>query len=107
MGAQISPRSQLEDMDVGEEYSFELDLAKRLKTKTVGLYTYAIYNSSGVNVTSTFGGGSTIDGALIAFGIKAVSAGAYTLKFVVTCNEFLPDGVTPYELFIEMSIVIS
>ncbi len=107
MGAQISPRAQLADMDVGEDYSFELDLAKRLSAKTVDSYTYTIYNSAGDDVTSTIGGGSTIDVALITFGVKAALAGTYTLKFIVTCNEFLPDGVTPYEIFIEMFIVIS
>lgn len=106
MAAQISPRSQLTDMDVGEEYSFELDLAKRLGIKTVGSYTYVIYDSSGDDVTSTFGGGSSIDVALITFGFKAVSAGTYTLKFIVTCNEFLPDEVTPYEFFIELFLVV-
>ena len=44
---------------------------------------------------------------VITFGIKAVSAGKYTLIFIVTCNELLPDGSTPYEFYVTMTIDIA
>ena len=80
----ISPRSEIDSMVTGEEYAFELDVTKELGTKTVAAYTYKLYNSSGTEVTSTFGGGSSISSGVITFGVKAVSAGKYTLKFIVT-----------------------
>lgn len=101
--SEITPRSDLSNMDVGEEYSYELDLSKRLKTRTVDSYTYKVYNSSGGDVTSTFGGGSLRDGSVITFGIKAVSEGTFSLVFIVTCLETLPDS-SPYEFYVTMTV---
>lgn len=107
MALKIDPQPKLDNMAVGEEYAYELDITKELGTKTVVSYTYKIYNSSDVEITSTFGGGSSIASGVITFGIKAVSAGKYTLIFIVTCNELLPDGSTPYEFYVTMTVDIA
>lgn len=103
---EISPRENLDAMVVGEDYAFSLSLKRELRTKTVDSYTYKIYDSSGVEAP-TFSGGNTILDNIIIFGVKAISAGTYTLKFVVTCADLLPDGTTPYEFMPEMTVVIS
>lgn len=107
MALGIDPRKELDSMVAGEEYAYELDLNKELGTKTVASHTYKIYDSSDVEVTDTFGGGSLISSGVITFGVKAVSAGKYTLIFIVTCNDLLPDGVTPYEFYVTMTVAIS
>jgi hypothetical protein len=106
MALEISPRKELDGMVVGEDYAYELDISKELGTKTVDTYTYKIYNSSDDEVTDTFGGGSSISSGLITFGIKAIATGKYTLKFIVTCNELLPDGTTPYDFHPELTVEI-
>lgn len=106
MALSISPRKELDAMVVGEDYAYELDITKELGTKTVNAYTYKIYDSSDVEVTSTFGGGSSISSGVITFGIKATAIGKYTLKFIVTCNELLPDGITPYESYATLTVEI-
>ena len=104
---EISPTSEFE-MDVGEEYAYTLALTQELKSKTVASYTYKVYDSSDTEATATIGGGSSIDTSnIILFGVKAVATGKYTLRFVVTCNDLLPDEATPYELNIEMTVTIS
>jgi len=105
MALKISPRSKL-DMTLGEDYAYALNLTKELKTKTVASYTYKIYDSSGEEVTDTLGGGSSISEGYITFGIKAVATGKYTMIFIVTCNETLPD-TTPYEPYVIMTVTIS
>ena len=107
MSLKISPRSELDSMTLGEEYAYELDTTDELGTKTVASHTYKIYNSAGTDVTATFGGGSSITAGVITFGIKAYTTGVYTLKFIVTCNEVLPNAVTPYEFYVIMSVSIS
>lgn len=107
MALKISPRDKVDDMSIGEELAFELDITNELDTKTVSSYTYKIYDSDDTEVTDTFGGGSSISSGVITFGIKATSTGKYTLKFVVTCNELLPDEVTQYEFNIEMNVTIN
>lgn len=104
---EISPASKFE-MDIGEEYAYTLALTQELKSKTVASYTYEVYDSAGDEKTSTIGGGSCIDAAnIILFGVKAASAGEYILKFVVTCNDLLPDAATRYEFNAEMTVTIS
>lgn len=102
----VSPRPELDSMTVGEEYAYELDVTKELGVKTINAYTYKIYNSSNAEVTSTFGGGSSISSGIITFGIKAASAGKYTLIFIVTCNELLPDILTSYEFYVTLTVEI-
>lgn len=103
---EISPTSEFE-MDADEEYAYTLALTQELKSKTVASYTYKVYDSSDAEVTTTIGGGSSIDATnIILFGVKAAAVGKYTLRFVVTCNELLPDD-TPYELKAEMTVSIS
>ena len=107
MALKISPRDSIDDMTLDEDYAFALVFTKELGTKTVASHTYKIYDSAGVDVTATFGGGSSITAGVITFGIKAYAVGTYTLKFIVTCNEYLPDGLTKYEPYAEMSVNIS
>lgn len=107
MALKINPRPELDEMIAGEEYAYELDVTSELGAKTAASYTYKIYNSSDVEVTDTFGGGSSISSGVITFGIKATSTGKYTLKFIVTCDDLLPDGATPYEFYITMTVNIS
>lgn len=106
MALSINPRPELDSMAAGEEYAYELDVNKELGTKTVASYTYKIYDSSDVEVTSTFGGGSSIASGVITFGIKATSIGKYTLKFIITCNDLLPDDTTPYEFYVTLTVEI-
>lgn len=106
MALEISPRPELDAMTAGEEYAYELDLNKELGTKTVNTFTYKIYNSSDVEVTSTFGGGSSISSGVITFGIKATSTGKYTLIFIITCDDLLPDDTTPYEFYVTLTVEI-
>jgi hypothetical protein len=106
MALEISPRKELDGMVVGEEYAYELDVTKELGTKTVDTYTYKIYDSSDVEVTTTFGGGSSISSGVITFGIKAASTGKYTLIFIVTCDDLLPDNTTAYEFYCTLTVEV-
>lgn len=105
MALKISPRSKL-DMTLGEDYAYRLNLNETLNGNTVASYTFKIYDSAGV-LAPTLSGGSSISEGYITFGLKAVLTGKYTLIFIVTCNELLPDGVTPYEPYIEMKVTIT
>lgn len=107
MALNVCPSSRLGSLVVGEECSDSLSIARGLKTRTLASYTCKIYDSNGADVTSTLGGGSSIADNIITFGIKAVSVGEYTIKFIMTCNEMLPDGVTPYEFYVLMTIKIT
>lgn len=44
---------------------------------------------------------------IITFGFKAYADGDYTLQFIVTCNELLPDGVTPYEFYVILTVEVA
>lgn len=104
MSLGVSPKSNI-DMVIGEEYTFTLALFRELKTKTVSSYTYKVYDSSDTEVTVAMGGGSVIDDSnVILFGIIAAVVGDYTLKFVVTCDNLLPNASTPYEFIVIMEL---
>lgn len=107
MALMVSPRNWIDDMLAGEEYAYGLDLTGELGTKTIFSYTYKVYDSSDAEVTDTFGGGSSVEDGVITFGIKAASTGKYTLRFIITCVELLPDGTTPYEFYVEMTVTIT
>lgn len=106
MPLKISPRNKLDNILAGTNCSQTLDISKKLKTDTVASYSYKIYDSSNNEVTDTFSGGSSISSNIITFGIKAIEAGTYTLEFIITCNEVLPDGITPREFYMTMTIQI-
>jgi len=106
MALQISPKSSLDSMEKGEEVSYKLNLNPELDGKTVASHTFKIYDDAAVDVTADFGGGSGESAGYITFGVKAYDVGAYTLEFWVTCNETLPDGLTPYEFLAEMTVTI-
>ena len=104
MSLKIAPRSSLDNMIKGEEISYKLDVTAELRANTVSAYTYKIYDNSGEDVTSDFGGGSSIASGIITFGVKAHDTGFYKLEFIITCNETLPDAVTPYEFYVTMTV---
>jgi len=106
MALDCSPSSILGGLTVGEECSDSLSIVRGLKTRTLASYTYKIYNSAGDEVTPTFGGGSSIADNVITFGIKAVAKGKYKIEFIMTCNEMLPDGETPYQFYVNMTVTI-
>lgn len=66
----VTPTDKI-GMVMGEEYAYELDLSKELRSKTVASYTYTIYDSDDASVTSVFGGGSVYAARIITFGIKS------------------------------------
>ena len=106
MALKISPRSSLDDMVVGEEVVYSLDVTDELGTDTVSTVTYKVYDSEGTDSTTNYGGGSSVTAGVITFGVIAYAAGVFTLKFIVTCNEFLPNGTTPKEFYVNMSVNI-
>lgn len=106
MPLKISPRSKMDNITKGEEVSFELDITDELGSNTVASHTFAIYDSPEVDVTSTFGGGSSITDGIITFGVKGHDVGTYTLGFIITCNETLPDG-TASEFYLEMFATVT
>lgn len=106
MALEITPTRILDNMVKGEEISFTLDCTSELGTKTVNSVAYTIWNSSGVDVTSDFTGGLTETSGVLLFGVKAYDVGEYQLKFIVTCNEALPDAVTPYEFYARLQVEI-
>ena len=105
MVLKVSPRSEFE-MTLGEECPYDLDLTDELGDNTVASHTFTISDSSGGDVTSTFGGGSSESAGIITFGVIALSAGEYALQFIVTCNEFLPDSVTPNDFYVDLTATI-
>lgn len=105
MALKISPKNVLRSIVLGEETSYELDATKELDTKTVAAYTYKIYDKLGDEKTDILSGGNSILSGVITFGVKAASLGKYTLEFIITCNETLPDG-TPYEFYVRLYVVI-
>lgn len=107
MVLKISPKPRLDKTTIGEDYAYRIGIARELGDKTVESYLYEVFDSSGNDVTSTFGGGSSYSNGSIMFGVKAVSAGTYTLKFTVTCDQVLPDGVTPYKFYPIMTVKIA
>lgn len=106
MALKIIPRANLDNMVVGEETAYTINMAKELDGNTVNTYTYKIYDSENAEVTTNFGGGSSISGGVITFGVIGYATGTYTLDFWVTCAESLPDSSTPYEFTFEMSVII-
>lgn len=106
MALLISPSSNI-SMVAGEEYGYTMDLSGELGTKTVSSHTYKLFDSDDNDITSSFGGGSTVAGTDLTFGIIALTVGEYTMQFIVTCNNLLPDGVTPYEFYINMTLSVT
>lgn len=104
MPLEISPSSEIDAMAVGEECVFALDTTKELKTKILSSWSYKIFNSSMDEVTTDFSGGSTEDAGIITFGIIAKTIGTYTLQFIVTCIDKLPNNTTPYEFYVVMTL---
>ena len=92
--------------DFGEECSYTIDITEELGTKTVNTIVYSITNSLGIDATATIGGGSLEASGIITFGVKGATRGKFTLQFIVTCVDLLPDGVTPYEFYITMYVTI-
>ncbi|MBE9547665.1 MAG: hypothetical protein IMF10_09280 [Proteobacteria bacterium] len=106
MALKITPKSSLDNMVKGEEVAYKLNLNPELDGNTVDTHTFKIYDDSDTDVTADFGGDSSESEGYITFGVKAHDTGVYALRFWVTCNELLPDGVTPYEFTAVMRVTI-
>lgn len=106
MALQISPDKKLEALVLGEEVQYTLSCTNELGTMTIGSHVYTILDSTGTDVTATMSGGSVEASGIINFGIKAFALGTYALKFIVTCNEALPDAVTPYEFYVRLNVTV-
>lgn len=106
MALLISPSSNI-SMVAGEEYGYTIDLSGELGTKTVLSHTYKLFDSGNNDITSSFGGGSTITDTDLTFGIIALTTGEYAIQFIVTCDNLLPNGITPYEFYINMTLTIT
>jgi len=98
--------SQSFTQDFGEECSYTLNITDELDTKTVSTVVYSVTNSLGVDATATIGGGKFYSDGIIYFGVKGATLGRFTLLFVVTCTDLLPDGVTPYEFYATLYVTI-
>lgn len=106
MALEITPSKKLEALVLGEEVRYALDCTEELGSMTVAVHTYTILDSLGADVTVAMGGGSLEADGIIAFGIKAAVLGTYALRFIVTCNEALPDAVTPYEFYVRLNVTV-
>lgn len=93
-------------LEFGEEVQIDVDVTDELGTNTISAITYTIYNSDD-DADATLNGGVSHDGAgVISFGVKACTVGKFKLEFIVTCDELLPDGVTPYEFIFYMWVKV-
>ena len=92
--------------DCGEECSYTLDVNAELGAKTVSAVNYSVVDGLGTDVTDVIGGGSSVTEGIIFFGVKGASKGRFTLTFIVTCSDLLPNGVTPYEFYVVMCVDI-
>jgi len=94
-------------MTYGEECQYSMDISRELGTKTVGNCAYKVFDGTGADVTGEMGGGISLNGDVFLFGVKAALMGEHRLEFIITCNEVLPDDVTPYEFYINMNVTIT
>lgn len=106
MALQITPDKKLEALVLGEEIRYTLDCTAELGTMTIDFISYTIFDSTGADVTIAMGGGALHADGIIAFGIKAAVLGSYALRFIVTCNESLPDAITPYEFYVRLNATV-
>lgn len=107
MALAISPKDSLDSMEKGEEIAYTLDITAELGTNTISSVSYKIYDSAAEPVTANFGGGYSESAGIITFGVIAHEVGSYRLEFIVTCNEYLPNGTTFYEFYVNMTVIIS
>jgi len=91
MDVELSPRAVL-NLTADRITQRTLDLTEILGTNTVASHTMKIYNSSGTDVTSNIGKGSTESSGIITFGIYGYAVGSYVIVFSIVCNEKTPDG---------------
>lgn len=102
----VKPSSTIK-MEKDEEIQYTIDVTDELDSNTIAAIDFNIFDSDELDVDSDFNGGVTHDGAgVISFGVKAFDVGKYKLEFIVTCNETLPDGATPYEFIFYMWIKV-
>ena len=94
-------------LELGEEVQIDIDVTDELGSNTINAIDFNIFDSDDASVDDTFNGGVSDDGAgIVSFGIIAATIGKYKLEFIVTCNELLPDGVTPYEFIFYMWVKV-
>lgn len=102
----VKPCSTIK-MEKDEEIQYTIDVTDELGSNTIAALDFNITDSDMLPVDSDFNGGITHDGAgIISFGVKAFDEGKYKLEFIVTCNETLPNGSTPYEFIFYMWIKV-
>ena len=107
MALRVSPRAYLDDMVKGGEAAYRLNLNPELNGNTVAFHTFKIYDSAEEEVSSNFSGSSIEDSGYITFGVKAHDIGLYIINFWVTCNELIPDSITPYEFPVKMKFRVN
>ena len=94
-------------LEKAEEIQFDIDVTDELGSNTINAIDFNIFDSDGLPVDDDFNGGVSDNGAgVISFGIIAHDVGKYKLEFIVTCDELLPDGITPYEFIFYMWVKI-
>ena len=106
MALAITPQSYLEAVVKGEEIAYTLDATDELGSNTVKSHTYKVYDDDGTDVTANFGGGSSASSGVITFGLIAYDTGSYSLEFIITCNEMLPDGTTENEFYVKLTVEV-
>ena len=106
MPLRIEPYQELV-LREGEEELYTLDMVEHLGGDTVDAHVMTITDKdNGSDVTGTFSGMVSESEGVLSFGIKAASSGNYTIKLWVTCNELLPDAVTPREFLVVIDLVV-
>lgn len=94
-------------LEKDEEIQFDVDVTDELGANTISAIDFNIFDSDGLPVDDTFNGGVSHDGVgIISFGVIAAAVGKYKLEFIVTCDELLPDGITPYEFIFYMWVKV-
>lgn len=90
---------------VGEEISYSLNCTYELDSNTINTVAMTITDSDDVDVTSTYGGGTSNADGIVTFGVKGDAAGTYSVSIVVTSVETLPDG-TPEQFKAVIILVV-
>jgi|LGOV01.1.fsa_nt_gb hypothetical protein len=90
----------------GEEQVYELSFVKELDGNTVNAVAMTITDNNGTDVTADYGGGTSESNGIILLGIIGYNVGVFTILLVITCNEFLPNGTTPIELYAQMRLTV-
>lgn len=102
----IKPSATLETLEKGEEIQYTIDVSSELNGMIIVSVVFSIFDADGLAADADYNGGVSYDGGKISFGIKAFDVGKLKMEFIVTCDEILPDAVTPYEFIFYMYVKI-